>query len=222
MKLHLLAAGLALVASASQANVLDFGQSGTPMFCSSTADGLGAPIACANGSYFLQSYGDIASAVDVTYSAPRINDGRSLRWWAENYNDLYGVLWADSSDADSRARIEIKPLGGKTVTLTHFDFGAFLNSTRDTTINVFAIGNPIALFTYAGPVGSGLMHNGFDLNVSSTTGLRLEWKDSAFNVGVDNVTFTLDAVGAVPEPSTYALLLAGLAVCGAAARRRRR
>lgn len=222
MKLHLLAASLALAAGASQANVLDFGQSGAPMLCSSTSDGLGAATACANFGYFLQSYGDVAGVLDVTYSAPRINDGRSLRWWSDSYNDLYGVLWADSGDADSRARIELKPLDGKTVTLTHFDFGAYPNSTRDTTINVFAIGNAVPLFTYSGPVGAGLTHNGFDINVSSTTGLWLEWQDSAYNVGIDNVTFTLNDVGAVPEPSTYALLLAGLAACGAVARRRRR
>ncbi|GAA5175786.1 hypothetical protein GCM10025771_08900 [Niveibacterium umoris] len=39
--------------------------------------------------------------------------------------------------------------------------------------------------------------------------------------GGSNVTFTLSAVHAVPEPETYAMLLAGLGVIGATARRRR-
>jgi hypothetical protein len=222
MKLHLLAASLALVAGASQANVLDFGQSGAPMLCSSTSDGLGAATACANFGYFLQSYGDVASVLDVTYSAPRINDGRSLRWWDTNYNDLYGVLWADSSDSDSRARIELKPLNGQGITLTHFDLGAYSQSTLNTTVNVFAIGSTTALYTFTGAVGSGLTHASFDINVSSANGLWIEWQDSAYNVGIDNVTFTVADVAAVPEPSTYALLLAGLAACGTVARRRRR
>jgi PEP-CTERM motif len=39
-------------------------------------------------------------------------------------------------------------------------------------------------------------------------------------VGLDNVTVTPGTVGAVPEPETYALMLAGLAVVGSMARRR--
>ncbi|MCX9155693.1 PEPxxWA-CTERM sorting domain-containing protein [Niveibacterium sp. 24ML] len=39
--------------------------------------------------------------------------------------------------------------------------------------------------------------------------------------GAGDVTFTLTAVHAVPEPETYAMLLAGLGLIGAAARRRR-
>ena len=38
---------------------------------------------------------------------------------------------------------------------------------------------------------------------------------------VDNLTLAQKAIGAVPEPETYALMLAGLALVGAAARRRK-
>ncbi|MGZ5891619.1 MAG: FxDxF family PEP-CTERM protein, partial [Caldimonas sp.] len=39
-------------------------------------------------------------------------------------------------------------------------------------------------------------------------------------IGLDNVTVTPGVVGAVPEPETYALMLAGLAAIGSLARRR--
>ncbi len=220
MKLPLIAASLVLVAGASQAYVLDFGNGPSePSICSDTANGLGATVACSNYGRLLQGYGDVAGVVDVSYSVPRLGDDRSLYWWGSNYNDLYGVLFADGGDSNSRARIELMPLNGDAVTLTHFDLGAYPSSTRGTTVHVYEIGSSIPLFTYVGDVGSGsTTHTSFDISVSSSKGLWLEWQDSAWNVGIDNVTF---AVSAVPEPSTYALLLAGLATCGAMVRRRR-
>jgi len=215
MKRHLMAATLLLAAGASQAYVLDFGAAGQPN-CTPSSDGLGAPLGCNDLRYILQSYGDVAGVVDVNYSAPRISN--SLTWFSSGFNDLYGVLFAEGGDTNSQGRIDIKPLNGGAVTLTHFDLGAFYYSTIHTTVNVFEIGSSTPLFTYSGNVGSVLEHSSFDVSASSTKGLRLEWQDSAYNVGIDNVTFT---VSAVPEPSTYAMLLAGLAVCSAVARKRR-
>jgi hypothetical protein len=57
----------------------------------------------------------------------------------------------------------------------------------------------------------------------SGTALSVSFADvTELNVGFDNVTFgsAVASVAAVPEPETYALMLAGLAVVGAAARRR--
>lgn len=220
MKPVLALATLALAAGSSQAYVLDFGNwPHDPSICSSTSDGLGATIACSNYAYILQSYGDVAGVVDVSYAAPRVvSDSRSLRWWAHSYNDLFGVLWADGGDGDSQARITLAPVGGGVVTLTHFDLGAYSMTTRGTTVNVFEIGNATPLYTFSGNVGADSAHTSFDINVSSALGLQIEWQDSAFNVGIDNVTFT---VGAIPEPSTYALMLAGLLACGAIVKRRR-
>lgn len=212
--------GLAFAAGASQAYVLDFGTGpSAPALCSSSTDGSGAAVECTTGNYINQAYGDVAGVVDVGYSAPRIvTDSRSLRWWSDSYNDLYGVLWAEGGDGDSRAQITLTPQGGSAVTLTHFDLGAWVMTTRFTTVNVYEIGNSTPVYTFSGDVGSGATHSAFDVSISSAVGLQLEWQDSAYNVGIDNVTFT---VGVVPEPSTYAMLLAGLAVGGALSRRRR-
>lgn len=215
--------GLAVASLPAAANVIDFGAvAPETAVCSSTNDGLGAITACADSDYLHQSYGDIAGVVDVRYSAPRSAD-TSLRWWAEDYNDLYGVAWADRSDNDSMARIDIVALqGGMGITLTHFDLGAYLNTSRSTTVTITDLADNSVLYTFSGAVG---MFGGFNfatpfnVNLSSTSGIRIEWADSAYNVGIDNITY---AVTAVPEAETYALLLAGLGLVTAAARRKTR
>ena len=206
---------------ATAANVIDFGAV-TPdtAVCSSTNDGLGAIAGCSNYSYLHQTYGDIAGTVDVVYSAPRLVS-QSLRWWADDYNSLYGVAWAASSDSDSKARIDIVALqSGSGITLTHFDMGAYPDTTLTTSITIKDLADNTILYSYVGAVG---MYGGnntatpFDFNLSSSSGIRIEWADSAYNVGIDNITYN---VTAVPEPETYALMLAGLAIVGAASRRK--
>jgi hypothetical protein len=214
---------LCLVGS-TQAATLDFGTGpSAPALCSSSLDGSGPLEACTLVNYISQSYGDVAGAVDVSYSN---NDpavvNRSLRWWDTNYNTLFGVLWADGSDSSSYARIEIKALvPGSSVSLTGLDLGAWANSTRSTELKVTAIGSAVPLFSYSGPVGDGsTAATHFAPNVSAVGGLWIEWQLSAYNVGIDNIEYS---VNAVPEPAAALSLLAGLAgLAGLGALRRRR
>ena len=214
----LLSSALLAVSAAASALTLDFGNGpGAPTLCTSDPGGAGAVTACSTGSYFTQGYGDVPGLVDVTYTDVN-NTNFGLIWWDLNYNSLYGVLWAGGSDASSHARIELRALTPTdTVTLSGFDLGAWFTTTRDTTVNIYAIGGGAPLYTYAGPVGNGIgPPTSFALNVSAVGGLWLEWQNSAYNVGIDNVEFK---VGAVPEPASVALMLAGVA---ALALRRRR
>lgn len=222
MNRQLLAAlSLALASSGSWAAgsyLLDFGTDSPPI-CSNYFDGSDSGVACSNWSRLGQSYGDVAGEVDVGYVSLNDTPGASLMWWSTGYNDLYSVVFAAGGDGSSHGIIALKPLAGQSVTLTGFDVGAYSYNTLDTHIRVYEIGNPTALFSYDGPVGSGATtHWSFSGSLSSATGLQIDWYNSAYNVGVDNVAFS---IGVVPEPSTSALMLAGLVFAGAAARRRR-
>jgi hypothetical protein len=217
---HALAvAATALLAATAHADTLDFGQSGTPMLCSANADGSGALQNCADYGYLHQSVGDVAGVLDVTYKAPRRGD-ESLSWWSTGYNNLYGVAFARGNDSDSEARIDLLLLGsGTSIQLHSLDLGAWPNTTRNTTLTISDLGNNAVLYTYTGNVGNGTSSaTPFSFNnLSSTTGLRIVWQDSAFNVGIDNIQYTISAV---PEPGTWAMLAAGLLGLGALARRR--
>jgi len=177
----------------------------------------GAP--CANYDLISQAYGDQAGVVDITYIDVLSSTTalKSLNWWNDSYNDLHGVAWASGGDSSSHGRIEIRALGGGNVTLDSMDFGAWVTTTRGTHIRVTDIGGATTLFSYDGNVGSGSSHTSFAPGASSANGLWIDWYNSAYNVGIDNVRFTV----AVPEPETYALFLAGLGVLGTLSRRRK-
>lgn len=219
MKTTLIAASLAFAVSTAQAVTVDFS---TGVFCSSSASGTGTVQACGLNSYLHQNYGDVAGVVDVTYRTPLLNPSQTLHWYGPNYNDLQGVAYAPGGNPNSYGRIELKPLNGLAIDLTHFDLGAWFNTTRNTTVDVYEIGNTaVSLFGYSGPVGAGsTTHASFNPNIApSTVGFWIDWRFTAYDVGIDNITFDVAAV--IPEPETYALLLAGLGLIGFAARRRK-
>jgi MYXO-CTERM domain-containing protein len=219
-KACLVAVACAGLLGSAQAYVLDFGTGPTPpAFCVAGAVGDGPAVLCNTGNYIAQWYGDVAGVVDVSYNAPRQGASWSLRWWDTSYNNLYGVLWADGSDSNSLGRIDLAPAAGQFVTLNSFELGAWINTTRDTNVAIYDLASGEALYTFSGAVGSAATGATlFTPAVSSTSGLRIEWRDSAHNVGIDNVAFT---VSAVPEPAAWALWGAGVLALAAGARRRR-
>lgn len=213
---------------AEAATSLDFGQGVPhPSICTGGVGGVGSAALCANGLSILQSYGDVPGVVDVSYSAPRASTGTNpvgLNWWSSGYNNLYGVLFATGSDANSLARIELQVLQlGQVLNLRHFDLGAFPSTTRETDVTITDLTTGTVLKSFNNFMAGNQQSNtasSFDFtDVSSTTGIRIEFADTALNVGIDNITYD---IAPIPEPGTYALMLTGLGLVGCAVRRRRR
>lgn len=168
-----------------------------------------------------QDYGDVAGVVDLSYFDMK-RPGQSLKLWDLGYNDLRNVAYASGGDGpgQSHGRIEIRPLGGYAVTLDSIDFGAWFNATLPTHVRLYEIGGTNPLFAFDGTVGHGALgHATFAPGASSRTGLWIDWFDTATNVGIDNVRFTIGDPVPVPAPAPLALLLVGL---GALALTRRR
>lgn len=175
--------------------------------------------ACSDFGTIDKSYGDVAGVVDVQYLNLVGNTGfDQLRFWHNDYNDLTNVAWTDGGDQVSRAEIFIKPLNGGAVTLNSFDLGAYSHTQRNTSFSILDGDNNL-LEDSGGNVliGVGDVHNHFIFSgLSSASGIRIQWGPSAYNVGIDNIDFS---VSAVPLPAPAWLLGGGLVAL--LARRRR-
>ena len=201
-----------LIGSPAMATTLSFPNA----VCANNASGIGAFVGCGNGGFINQTYGDVAGQLDVTYLDVDSANGDSLRWWGSGYNNLPSAVWASGSDANSFARITLTPAAGQSITLDGFDLGSYSVPTRSTNLRVFALGG--ATHTFSGNVGSVAGPTHVSLALTSSTGIVIEWENSAYNVGINNIGYTLSPV---PEPGSYALMLAGLSAIGMLARRRR-
>jgi len=141
---------------------------------------------------------------------------RSTR--AARYGDLVNVAWGNPN-ANAGGEFRFSGLNGATVTLTGIDLGGWVSDVN-TAVRIYD-----ASFTElysSGAVGSIVAPNtgAHAHDAFSVTGgtLILQWHDP-WNVGVDNLSFN---VNAIPEPSTYALMIAGLGLVGFVAHRRRK
>ena len=188
--------------------------------CANSTDGIGASQVCLNNDYINQAYGDTAT-VNVTYKD--LTTGNSLQWWLGDYNDLTGVVWGGSGDAAGQSwnRIELLPDAGYSVMLSKFDMGAWYQSTMDTHLRILELGTDQVLLDYGiATIGDGSStHSSFAPGISSKNGLAIEWRDSAYDVGIDNIEFSAEhsaqqrQTNAVPEPISLVLSAIGVSAC---------
>ncbi len=156
----------------------------------------------------------------------------SLIRWTTNYGDLVNVL---ENEVDGASVLEVSFVAdaGYQVSLFGFDLGGWPQS--DYTLPGFQVigaGNTV-LFSQNNVLvqgnGVGPRHTSIDFGTGltgQTLTLRLNLaglNNNSDNIGLDNVRFGQSGgpVGGVPEPSAWALMIAGFAGAGAALRRRR-
>lgn len=174
-------------ASLAQAAVLDF--SGN--IC---GDGTQA---CGNYSAISQNYGDIAGQVDVVYDGHVSVPGSSnLSWW-DNYTGQLGVAWGSNGGT---SEIFLSPSAGYQITLNSITFGSYAGVNRSSQYTLLDgnsnVLSPSNTFSLINPLT-------FALNVTSGSGIKIQWGPDAFDVGIDNINFTVSQinVNAVPLPA---------------------
>jgi hypothetical protein len=217
---------LALCVLAIPASASDFVLNFSGDICSSNADGSGPLVACRNasnlgdynGNAINESYGDSAQA-NVTYK-DLIVPGNSLRWWDQGYSSLVGITWGGVGDANGQSwdRIEIAPVGGDTITLDGFNLGAFPFADLTSNVEILDLATNAVLLDYGvQTIGAGGIATHFSPNISSGNGIAIEWRDTGYSVGIDNIQFSTNAV---PEPSQLPGLAGALCLILIGLRRR--
>jgi hypothetical protein len=140
----------------------------------------------------------------------------TLRYWQGGYSGS-SAAFAGIAESGSIGQITLTPAAGYAVTLNSFFLGSYSDSTRNSsyTIDNLSTGN---LDISSGPVV--VAANGLSVtpNLTSSSGIVISFGPDAYNVGINHINFT---VTAVPEPESYAMLLAGLGLVSLVARNRR-
>lgn len=143
----------------------------------------------------------------------------NLDLWHSNYGDLSKVAFGVTS-ADHFAEITLVPEPGWAIRLNSFDLaGYYVSDHPGSQVRILDGASNTVLLDYS-PVtilGAGGTHSTFTPNLTFAGPVSIRFGYNDWNIGIDNINF--DQVTAVPEPETYAMLLAGLGLLGFMARR---
>jgi hypothetical protein len=219
---HFLLIPLLAGISSASATVLTFDIDGATEF-STISQNYGDNVTSTTmGNFHYGSAGGFTPNIAVSYSAPApVTD---LYFWDTGYSDLTNVV-ENEDDGENGFTIRFSAGSGMFVRLDGFDLGNFGGAVTlpglsvvdgkgnvlfsQTNIMVPANTQPHLDFDFA----SGLF--GAELNIIvDTTGMG----GNSDNIGLDNIQFEESAV---PEPSSYAMLLLGAALFSILTTRRR-
>ena len=198
-------------AATLMAGTLDFS---TPNICSANADGSGALVACSHYAPINQAFGD-TTGLNVTY-LDGINNA-SLMWWDTGYGTDLPAVAMGGNAISANNEIIFTPAAGYSVTLGSFRLGSWMGLLA-THLVISEVGGGTLIDYGVVTPDSHYPALLFTPNVTSTNGIIIHWYDTTYNIGVDNIAFTVGATG-VPEPATCAIVGAGLMAVLAMTRR---
>lgn len=212
--------GLAGTGKAATITMLDFAGN----IC-----GVSGDQTCFNGAVIGQTYGDTAG-VDVSsavvVSGTDVVAG-SIGYWGSGYGNLNGIAYGIPGSGISGS-FTFAPNAGYEVRLLDFAAGCFGGRTSCATVDYLVTAGGATLES-----GSAVSTNFpgsavVALNTAwASTPISLRWGPDLFYTGLDNIRFEWRAIDngggmpAIPEPASWAMLIAGFGLTGAVARRQR-
>lgn len=141
----------------------------------------------------------------------------NLDFWDFNYGDLVNVAFGVSS-ANHFAEITLVPEPGWAIRLNSFDLAGYSRIDHpNSQVRIMDAANETVLIDYSpvtvlGAGGITGTHSTFTPNLTYGNAISIRFGYNDWNIGIDNINF--DQVTVVPEPETYAMLLAGLGLLG--------
>ncbi len=184
--------------------------------------GAGGTGVCGNGSQIGASHGSTAE-VAVSYLASGNSGSQPFAsFWTTGYGDVSNVIYANI--ASSTLAVAFAPTSGFEVRLLGFTTGCFLGR-QDCLSLPFSVSSVAftPIFGTAAPTGA--TADVISVNSAwSSSAISLAIGPNMFNGALDNIVFESRAIvtgGVVPEPESWAMLIAGFGLIGAVARRRR-
>lgn len=161
------------------------------------------------------TYGSVPGLANVSYNDAQ-RGVNSFRYWSGNYSGS-AAAFAGNADAGSLGQITLTPAAGYAITLNTFFLGSYANANRATSYYVDNL-STLGVDQTSGPITIGSAGLQVSPQLTSSQAIVIGFGPNAYNVGINHINFS---VTAVPEPETYAMLLAGLGFIGAFARRRK-
>jgi hypothetical protein len=157
------------------------------------------------------------------------NAAAAFTWTGVDVWDIGATATPNNSIYSASGNVLIAAVGGQTISQVKFDYFTYYDSdiTSNPTSNVWSLldGSGATLFSGTMNAAGGADNTDkpvqsfvLDLSGVDYSTVRLTFSNDTA-MGFDN--FSVTAVPAIPEPETYALMLAGLGVVGFMARRRK-
>lgn len=147
---------------------------------------------------------------------PFLTPNRALLNWRGSYSGRDAAYCGMT--VASVCALDLTVDSGSLVTLGSFWFGSFLGANRAVDWSVLDLDGlgvvASGVATMVGAAGTTIT-----VGATSASGFRILFSNDSFNNGINDIVYTS---APIPEPGSWALILAGLGAVGAAVHRRRR